>query len=183
MTLFDFMKQDEDEDLTLTKDEIKRYKYLRKLDVLEAQRDVREPEKIVPAWAEPLLEDFYKRKNGYSIFRTKPGQFFLGQRIFTQDNVQYMGRPILAMCVEFDVYDQAGVIRYIEHTRTWQNNFLKHQKEAVINEFIYWQESMIPFAVWDRFPSFKELLAAYRTTYYYGQPERVNTINEILRGL
>lgn len=153
-----------------------------KLAELHAEQDVREPPKPLPAWSDVLVEEFYK-KNSYMAFKLKQGEFFLFQEFSSRNGNDEMSRPVLAMCVEFDVYDQAGVIRYIEFPRTWEEKRLGHRRTSVIRETVLWDTSMYVFASWVGKPGWKEILAAYRTTFYYGQPERVNTINEILRDL
>lgn len=117
------------------------------------------------------------------VFDVKQGEFFLFQKLSTRTDNNGMSRPVLAMCVEFDVYDQAVVIRYIEFPRTWEDKRLGHRRTSVISETVLWNTAIYVFGKWVGKPNWKEILAAYRKTFYYGQPERVNTINEILRDL
>lgn len=153
-----------------------------KLVELLAEQDVREPPLPFPAWSEPLVDKFYK-ETPYMAFDVNQGEFFLFQEFSTGMGINEMSRPVLAMCVEFDVYDQAGVIRYIEFPRTWEEKRLGHRRTSVIRETVLWDTAMYVFGKWVSKPGWKELLAAYRKTFYYGQPERVTAINEILRDL
>lgn len=156
--------------------------YETKLANLRLEQEEREPPKPFPAWSKLLVSKFYK-ENSYIAFKLKQGEFFLFQEFNTYNGVAEMSRPVLAMCVEFDVYDQAGVIRYIEFPRTWEEKRLGHRRTSVIRESVLWDTAMYVFGSWVGKPGWKEILAAYRKTFYYGQPERVNIINEILRDL
>lgn len=156
--------------------------YETRLALLQQEQAEREPPKPLPAWTISIVDKFYA-ENPYVVFDVNPGEYFLFQEFDSCVGDKEMYRPVLAMCVEFDVYDQAGVIRYIEFPRTWESKKLGHRRTSVIRETVLWDFSMYVFEKWVGKPSWKEILAAYRTTFYYGKPKRVNAIDVILRDL
>src|ERR1035437_3746799 len=53
-------------------------------------------------------------------FNPNMGEWFLFRHIKYVDHQELISRPILGMFINWDIWDQALVIRFVEETRAWQ---------------------------------------------------------------